>query len=109
MLERFANPYAHHRLLSIALNSVSKWRVRVLPSLLDYREMFGKLPPGLTQSMAFLVEFYTHCEANDTEEVRSFFRSAPPLESVLGRSDFWGMDLNTIPGFAAAVRKELAR
>ncbi len=36
ILERFANPFIRHELLSISLNSVAKWKVRVLPSLLSY-------------------------------------------------------------------------
>jgi len=33
ILERFANPYLKHNLLDISLNSVSKWSVRILPTL----------------------------------------------------------------------------
>ena len=35
ILERFANPYLHHRLGDIALNAVAKWRVRNLPVYVD--------------------------------------------------------------------------
>ncbi len=108
VLERFANPYAQHRLLSIALNSVSKWKVRVLPTLLDYQKKFGKLPPCLTQSMAYLVKFYRTCEINDSPQVKEFFAGSPTLEQILGNTDFWGMDLNTIPGFTATVGEFLA-
>lgn len=108
VLERFANPYAQHRLLSIALNSVSKWRVRVLPTLLDYQRHFGKLPPCLTQSMAYLVKFYRSCEIDDSPQVKEFFAANPTLEQILGNTGFWGMDLNTIPDFAAAVGGFLA-
>ena len=47
VLERFRNPFVRHELLSIALNCVSKWKVRVLPSLLDYLQRSGRLPPAL--------------------------------------------------------------
>ena len=36
VVERFENPFVHHELLSISLNSVAKWPVRVLPSLKAY-------------------------------------------------------------------------
>lgn len=36
VIERFKNPFIKHYLLSIALNSVSKYKVRVLPSVLEY-------------------------------------------------------------------------
>lgn len=48
VLERFSNPFIKHMLLSIALNSVSKFRARVLPTILEYRDMFGSCPQGLT-------------------------------------------------------------
>ena len=34
--DRFNNPFVDHELMSISLNSTSKWRARNLPSLLDY-------------------------------------------------------------------------
>ncbi|MEJ5187936.1 MAG: tagaturonate reductase [Breznakiellaceae bacterium] len=64
-LERFANPYIKHRLLDISLNSVSKYKARVLPSLLEavqtgYRR--GSAPaqtaPVLVFSLAALIAFY---------------------------------------------------
>jgi len=42
VLERFSNPYINHLLLSISLNSVSKFNTRVLPSLLTYVERKGR-------------------------------------------------------------------
>ena len=41
---RFMNPFIKHALLSICLNSVSKWRARCMPSLMVYVERTGKLP-----------------------------------------------------------------
>ncbi|MDR0378050.1 MAG: tagaturonate reductase [Spirochaetaceae bacterium] len=58
VLERFANPYIKHRILSIALNSVSKFKTRVLPSLTGYYRKTGQLPPVLTFSLAALIAFY---------------------------------------------------
>ena len=42
--ERFRNPYIDHALLSISLNSTSKWKARVLPSLKAYA--YQKPPPA---------------------------------------------------------------
>lgn len=108
VLERFANPYAMHRLSSIALNSVSKWKVRVLPTLLDYRRQFGVLPERLTRSLAYLINYYRAREIQDSPEVKEFFAGQPSLEEILGHQDFWGMDLNRIEGFADQVRKDLS-
>ena len=56
---RFNNPYVDHALLSITLNSVSKWRTRCLPSVMGYIEKYGRLPVRLTFSLAALMEFYS--------------------------------------------------
>lgn len=58
ILERFSNPYIKHFLLSISLNSVSKFKTRVLPSILEYRKRKGTLPRLLSFSLAALVLFY---------------------------------------------------
>ncbi len=62
VLERFANPFIKHYLLSISLNSVSKFKTRVLPSILEYVNREGKLPKILTFSLAALFAFYRGAE-----------------------------------------------
>ena len=104
VLERFANPYANHRLLSIALNSTSKWRVRVLPTILDYVKIKGELPEALTMSMAYLINFYRTVSFEDSPSVKEFFATKPTVEAILANQEFWGMDLNTIPGFTQKVK-----
>lgn len=106
VLERFTNPFAHHKLMSIALNSVSKWKVRVLPTLLDYVRMNGTLPENLTRSFAWLLKFYRTDKINDSPDVMAYFKTNPPVDDVLRKTDFWGMDLTTIPGFADKVKSE---
>ena len=59
VIDRFLNPFVDHRLLSISLNSVSKWEARCMPSFLGYVDKFGKLPKYLTFSIAALMSFYT--------------------------------------------------
>ena len=58
VFDRFRNPFIKHRLRSIALNSVSKFSVRVLPTILDYKEKFGSYPKGFSLSLAYLIFFY---------------------------------------------------
>ena len=117
VLERFANPFIKHRLLSIALNSVSKWKVRVLPSLLDYLRLSGKLPALIVFSLAALIVFYRNRNGISStghliEEVQSttnFFEtvwlnyehdndSRNLVESVLGHAELWDCNLNDVPG-----------
>ena len=125
IVERFANPFAMHRLLSIALNSVSKWKVRVLPSLLDYLKIKGQLPKVLSFSLAALIAFYRNeggtglgrvnaYPVADSDGIAAFFEEQwknneiPELvRNVLARTDFWDMDLNTVPGLTDNVTANL--
>ncbi len=93
VLERFSNPFIKHLLLSIALNSVSKFKARVLPTILEYKEAFGKYPTGLTFSLAALIAFYRTDEANDGEDIMAFMKTAS-VEDILKKTEYWGQDLS---------------
>lgn len=125
VITRFNNPYVKHALLSISLNSVSKWRARCMPSFLGYVEQTGKLPPHLTFSLAALMAFYSgtqirgkalighrngqEYEILDDMAVLEFFRDNSGkatedfVSAFLGREDFFGQDLNRVPGLAEAL------
>ncbi len=92
VLIRFANPYIKHYLSSIALNSVSKFKVRVLPSILEYIKRFNKYPETLMFSFAKLISFYRTDMTNDDEEIVTFMKTAS-VHDILARSDYWGEDL----------------
>ena len=92
VLERFSNPFIKHQLLSIALNSVSKFQVRVLPTILEYKDKFGAYPPALTFSMAALIAFYRTDNANDGEEIMKFMKGAS-VADIMAREDYWGGDI----------------
>ena len=104
VLERFANPYIKHYLSSIALNSVSKFKVRVLPSILEFNRRFGRLPETLVFAFARLMEFYRTDMVNDDPAVAAFMRSATPDE-ILAKTEYWGEDLSFM---ADAVKQNLA-
>lgn len=65
VIERFENPYIKHALLSISLNSVSKWKSRCLPSFKGYVKDNNKLPAHLSFSLAALMSFYRSSEKGD--------------------------------------------
>ena len=58
VLERFANPFAHHKLASIALNTIAKWKTRCLPVVCDYYKQFGKLPEAMMQGYEAIARHY---------------------------------------------------
>lgn len=93
VLERFANPYVKHQLLSIALNSVSKFKARVLPTILEYKDINGSLPRCLTFSLAALIAFYRTAEANDNEDIMAFMKEAS-VADILKKEQYWGCDLS---------------
>jgi tagaturonate reductase len=132
VLERFANPYLEHQLLSISLNSVSKFKVRDLTSVLAYYEKFNKAPKTLAYGLAALITFYNGKDVANREMTGSRNGEAYPIKddeavlkafetlysknnykmasgreaivtSVLERTDWWGLDLSTLEGFKEAV------
>ena len=130
VITRFNNPYVKHALLSISLNSVSKWRARCMPSFLGYIENEGKLPAHLTFSLAALMAFYTGTEIRDKAlighrdgaeynilddaAVLEFFAANSSKEAgefahaTLSNVDFWGQDLSAIAGVEEAVTAYLS-
>ena len=93
VLERFGNPYIKHYLTSIALNSVSKFKVRVLPSILEYIKRYGNTPPTLVFSLAKLIEFYKAGEPSDAPEVIDYIRSHSVRE-ILANEALFGQDIS---------------
>jgi len=93
VLIRFANPYIKHYLSSIALNSVSKFKVRVLPSVLEYIKRFDKMPETLIFSFAKLIDFYRTDMTNDDADVTAFMKTAS-VKEILANDALWGEDLS---------------
>ena len=133
IMERFANPYIRHELISIALNSVSKWQVRVLPTVKDYVAKHGKAPVGLSFSLAALLNFYhgkfvkageyegqrqgQTYPIRDSAEVlatidsawRSVSEPALAVPALLADTRLWGEDLTQVAGLAEQAAIALAR
>ena len=93
VFERFENPFIHHLCASISLNSVSKFKVRVLPSILEYIKRTGKMPEKLIFSFAKLIEFYKNGAPNDAEDVRKFMKEKS-IPEILSNTAFWDEDLS---------------
>ncbi len=106
VIERFKNPFIKHYLLSIALNSVSKYQVRVLPSVLEYIKANNKEPDCLVFSLAALIAFYRTDAANDNADVMAFMKDAS-VADILAKTEYWGQDLSflksSIDKYLAAI------
>jgi len=121
VLDRFRNPYLEHELMSISLNSVSKFKTRVLPSILEYIKRKNELPANLVFSLASLIAFYKgqrngqKIVLKDSPEVLEFFHklwdSAKDtdeiVEEILSNIEFWGTDLTQFNGLKQMVQTNL--
>ena len=130
--DRFNNPFVNHELMSISLNSTSKWRARNMPSFLEYIEKNGKLPTCLTMSFAAYVAFFSNeiqeltdaglvCRrpkgncytCQDDRWVLEFYYNhrndsvEALVHAVMTNQQMWGRDLTEIPGFEAATVQNL--
>lgn len=116
VLDRFRNPFIKHKLADIALNSISKFKVRVLPSLLEYEAQENKLPTHLTFALACLIRFYKGTwkekalPVNDSETIISEFNKIWQLSDLKQVSiaalqcvEFWGTDLNKVTNLTEAI------
>ncbi|HWR38688.1 MAG TPA: tagaturonate reductase [Patescibacteria group bacterium] len=131
VVERFCNPYIKHYLLSILLNSSSKFKTRVLPSLLEYFEEHQVLPEKLTFSLAALIAVYKHGRVDgaimqaqrdqgefvmkDDLTVLEFMADVwgeydktaagarRVASRILANQEIWGQDLNIVPGLTDKV------
>lgn len=120
VFDRFRNPFIKHYQASIALYFVSKFKVRVLPSLLGYVEINKKLPLNLTFSLASLIRFYQgsfgerSLPINDEEAIVAKFKEIwanedyeKVVELSLSETTFWETDLTKVEGLKDAVVKAL--
>jgi tagaturonate reductase len=135
VVERFQNPYIKHYLLSILLNSSSKFKSRVLPSIIEYHKLNGTLPRKLVFSLAALIAVYKDGKIDGTSMQASrekgeftmkddvwaleFFAAAwsnfdgskqsaqKVAEKVLKNTKLWDVDLTKIEGFTDSLGEYL--
>jgi len=105
VFERFENPYIKHLCASISLNSVSKFKVRVLPSLLEYIKRKNAMPETLLFSFAKLIEFYKVGTPNDDEKIMAYMKEAS-VKDILSNKDLWDEDLGYL---TAEVEKYIGK
>jgi tagaturonate reductase len=125
VLDRFMNPFMQHFLLSISLNSISKFKTRDLPSLIEYYNRKQELPKKLVFSLAALISFYKGNRGEETikladdqdvldlfseqwSQYKGTFDSVMAIvTSVLGYEKVWEIDLNQVPGLTAAITNDV--
>jgi tagaturonate reductase len=138
VMERFQNPYIHHRWIDIALNAISKFKTRCLPTLVDFIAAEGSPPPHLSFALAALFTFYRGTaikedrltatrsmgsyEVKDDRSVLDFFLGVwqdhdgedlaayqTTAAKILANTQMWGQNLNQLNGLSELVAKALHR
>ena len=120
---RFNNPYVDHKLLSITLNSISKFNARCLPSIVDYYNESGDVPKHFAFSLAALIRFYeieknsegyfgkdengkAYPVSDDKDLLELFAKKAKDdnyIDEILA-SDIWEYDLDKLGDFKEQVK-----
>jgi len=121
VLDRFRNPFIKHYLMSISLNGMSKFKTRVLPSILEYKNRNNDLPKLLLFSLAATIYFYKGSRngesinlSDDTEILElynnlwsrydgSYNSILYIVENILALDKLWDINLNDIPGMTKMV------
>ncbi len=93
VFDRFKNPFIQHKWRSIALNSVSKFSVRVLPTLLEYKEKNKVYPKCLTFALASLIYFYKNNTPDDAQDVVETMKN-DSIADILKNTSLWQTDLS---------------
>jgi len=125
VLDRFRNPLLKHQLMSISLNSTSKFVARLLPTFEDYYVSTGKLPARIVFALSALMLFYKgvfngkKIDLKDDDKVLNFFTSSwKKYENkeldirvlagiVLSNYEIWGHDLTRFEGLVETVSQNI--
>ncbi len=123
--DRFLNPFLGHMLISISLNSISKWKARVLPSFRDYYADHGKIAPYMTVGFSYLMALYSCVRRSadgyevqlpdrtlafkDEDAYLAFFAAKRPIREFMSDVSIWGEDLTLYEGFYEAVASNVEK
>ncbi|MDF5690065.1 tagaturonate reductase [Aquirufa sp. WAEICH-18A] len=124
VLDRFKNPFINHKLIDITVQYTTKMRMRNIPLLVNYYQIFGKAPELFAMGFAAYLQFMHAVKVEDGKyfgecngefypiqcDYASYFYEAWKdlnLTKLLADEKLWGHDLSALPGFEDAVKKYL--
>jgi tagaturonate reductase len=128
VLDRFRNEYIEHHWINITLQYTSKLRMRVVPVLKHYYQLFQTPPLNIATGFAAWLLFMRSIRKegdhylgicggieypikDDSADLlyNYWIKQDGDLEiaTILRNADLWGGDLDNLPGFTAAVREKL--
>ncbi|MDC7226827.1 MAG: tagaturonate reductase [Spirochaetales bacterium] len=129
VFDRFRNPYVKHQLISISLNSMTKFKTRLLPQFLNYVDTNKKIPPMMAIALSALICFYRgerisngnpeRYEMKDDAKIlelyKRLWKTAPTnieeaekiAGEVLSLEEHWGRKLSAIEGLTGVVAENI--
>ena len=125
VLDRFKNPTLKHYLISISLNSTSKFMARLYPALKEFSAAKGVLPKRIVFSLSCLIRFYKgeynneSIAINDATETLDAFKNnwmqkdlgaismLEMVQNILTNTAIWGENLSNIPDLVLSVTNNL--
>ncbi len=107
VFDRFRNPFIRHKWRAISLNSVSKFSVRVLHTILEYKDKYGEYPKYLSLSLAYLIYFYKNDTPDDNAEVISVMKNNS-IADILANTSLWQADISDITDIVTVYYEKIA-
>ena len=108
VFDRFRNPFIRHKWRAISLNSVSKFSVRVLPTILEYKKKFGEYPKCLSLSLAYLIYFYKNDTPDDNAESVATMKNNS-IADILANASLWQSDLSEMTEIVTAYYDRISQ
>jgi len=129
VLDRFANPNIEHLWINITMQYTSKMKMRNVPVILKYVERFKVVPENIALGFAAYLlflkpvkkkqdKFYGEWQGKEyviNDDYAAYFfekwsklSPAQLADEVMADNALWGADLTALPGFAQAVKNNLA-
>ena len=129
VLDRFANPNIEHHWINITMQYTSKMKMRNVPVILKYAERIKAVPENIALGFAAYLlflkpvskkqdKFYGEWQGKEyhiQDDFAAYFfekwsklKPAQLADEVLADTSLWGADLSAIPGFAQAVKDNMA-
>ena len=107
VIDRFKNPFVTHKLSDISLNSISKIKSRLIPTMEDFRNITGNYPDKLSFCLISLVLFYLRNpdKIRDSPDIKEWFEtignSKTESENLKEALSIWlNLDWNSVFEFA---------
>ena len=112
VLDRFRNPHLQHQWLSITLQYSSKLKSRDIPVLLRHYEKHSTPPSHFALGFAAYLLFMKGGSYTVNDDKATYFAElwqspGTIVNAALKDRSLWGVDLTKLPGFEAAVQRNL--